>query len=343
MKNWFSNLKREDRNLLITFIIFAILLLIFFSYKLINDIVSKNRSKKEEIVKNYVIKDYNKDNILKIEIEYELENQKNNKKDILVIEKKEGKWAFDKLNYEISESSVDLFLDYFRSLDYLDVIENYDEELLNICGLKNYKTKIKLFDKNNNIYEVFLGNETPDKYGYYLLYNNKIYIVDSFSYAGISKRLSDFRENKIFKKLSITEIGLYFFGNYIDNIQNKFYFLNNSWVWESNYQKEYYFNLQNPGIDQLNKNLLDFEVSEFDLPYKKIKKPEYILEIKKGNGEILVRLYFEESEEEGLPEYKTYIIYDEINKKAYKANLKNIYSYFTQNPDIFSKIREEKK
>ncbi|MCX8059284.1 MAG: DUF4340 domain-containing protein [Spirochaetes bacterium] len=357
MLKFLSKLKREERNLVYTLIVFAILLSIFFIYNFITDLINKNKSKKEENVsKNLIIQNFDKNKIFKIEIEYfdEISKEVNNKgkkenitekkKVNLLLVKNNGNWSYlSHKDLEISQSSVDLFLDYFKSLEYSDLIEQYNDELLETCGLKDYKFKIKIYETENKYFELLLGKETVDKYGYYIMYNGKIFVIDSFSYGGIAKKVSDFRQNKIFAKLPISELGSYFFGNYIDNIQNKFYLLNNSWVWNSNYQREYYFNLQNPAIDELNRVLLEFEVTEFDLKYKDINKPEYVIEIRKINGDLVLKLILVEPDDEVSPEEKLFTIYDTINKKAYKAYIKNLYSYFTKNPNIFSKIREEKK
>jgi len=339
MKSIFTKMKREDRNLLIVVIIFLIFIVLYGGYYLINKIVEKNKNKKNVNKINYIIINFDKNKIEKINIKF------NNKKiDEILLEKKDGKWEFVlPKKYEISESSIETFLMYFSSLDYKDYIDNYNTELLEACGFYPPLVEIYLYENDGKDYAVFLGNETVDKNNFYIMYNEKIYIVDSFTYFGINKKVSDFRQNKLFANLKINEVGFYFFGNYIDNIQNNFYLFNNNWVWKSNYQKEYYFNIQNPAIDNLNKNLLNFEIDEFDLKYKHIKKPDYVLEIKSMSGEVFYRFYIIESDEEGDPENKEFILYDELNKKAYKAKLTNIYSYFTQSPEIFIKIKEEQK
>jgi len=179
--------KVSSKKLLITLGIFAVLLAYFIIFELPRE--EKEEEKKK--IFHFVHADVNKFEITK-------------KDSVIEVERIGNEWRITKpRKLPASKMDVDAFISDVRDL-YIEKIIGKNLPDLSLYGLDKPKLILKLWlgkGKNQQMLTLKVGNQNPDKSGYYSKLENspEVVLLENFTESVIDKELFYFRDKDVFK------------------------------------------------------------------------------------------------------------------------------------------------
>jgi len=331
-------MKKSDKQLIILLIIFAIILISYFSYKGIKNLID---SKKENKSSTLVFENFKPDSIQSIFVEDAIAANQ------FELRKENDKWKFvSPSSYKTDNSIIESYLMGFAQLYFKDKFEVDSNVSLEDFGLAKPQKTFK-FKYNENGAEketgVIFGERTPARDGIYLKVIDKptIYIITLEAIQLIDFNANQLRNKMIFSNVNKDDIVSIKFINYETKDENLIELDNQKFFWTASYNDKAK-KLLIP--DESIKSILDriFYLSAVDaidkVPEK--YKVEYEIAITTKDGKTTKCSIFKKEKSPDDYQELFYAIND-ATSEMFTITMTTIKTFFTQKPYLLSDLIKE--
>lgn len=328
-------MKKSDKQIIILLIILALILISYFSYKGIKNLID---SKKEKKVSYNILEDFTPDSVTSIFVDDAIA------KNTFELKKEAGSWRFvSPKNYKTDNSIIQSYLMGFQQLYYSDKFEITSDTSLEFFGLNNpQKTFLFTTEKNGKTEKtgVIFGDRTPSKDGLYLKVIDKpyIYVITLEAIQLIDFNASQLRNKQIFANILRDNVAYIKFINNETKDENLIEFENPNFYWTASYnEKAKKLLIPSESI----KSIFDriFYLSAVDVLDELPKKfnVEYEIIIGTKDGQITRCTIFKK--EKNPDEYQElYYAINNSTNEIFTITMTTIKTFFSQKPYLLSEL-----